>query len=328
MDYNVQAVASAHPIPNLGPLQSPQMPARLIINADDFGLTPGINRAIIELHQAGVVSSATLMATGPAFQDAVTVALANPTLGVGCHIVLVDGTPISPPESIPTLLASDRKNFRPSLTTFARDLFLGRIDESEIEREALAQIQKLQRAGIDVTHLDTHKHTHTFPRVARPLTRIVNRTSIACMRNPFEPAFSFSASRQPLLRQAQLAVLNRFQPTFDKVAAEALTLDGTLGIAATGTLNAPTLQRLLNSLPQDGTYELCCHPGYNDADLNYIHTRLRETREIERQALRQVIPEILSHPSAPQLIHYGNLGGFGAMREIGLFYPNTGYEQY
>lgn len=327
LDYNVQATSNTQTIPH-HPLQSPEMPPRLIINADDFGLTPGINRAIIELHHAGTVSSATLMATGPAFADAVTLALVNPTLGVGCHILLVDGTPVSPPETIPTLLGPDRQHFHPSLSTFARDLILGRIDETEIEREALAQIQKLQRSGVDVTHLDTHKHTHIFPKVARPLLRLVNQTSITSIRNPFEPAPLCVSLDPPFIRRAQLAALNRFQPAFDRLAAHTLTTDGTLGIAATGNLTAPTLQRLLASLPQDGTYELCCHPGYNDADLARIPTRLRASRDVERQAFLAVAPQILSLPNAPQLIHYGNLGGFGALREIGLFYPNTGHEQY
>src|ERR1700692_4692172 len=115
------------------------MAPRLIINADDFGLTTGINRAIAELHQARALTSATLMATGPAFSDAVSVALANPTLGVGCHIVLTDGIPVSPPETIPTLLGPDRKTFRPSLLDFIQALLRGSIREDDIEREALAQ---------------------------------------------------------------------------------------------------------------------------------------------------------------------------------------------
>jgi predicted glycoside hydrolase/deacetylase ChbG (UPF0249 family) len=86
------------------------MPTRLILNADDFGLTRGVNRAIAELHAAGALTSATLMASGAAFDGAIAVAHAHPTLGVGCHIVLTDGTPISPPESIPSLLGPDRTN--------------------------------------------------------------------------------------------------------------------------------------------------------------------------------------------------------------------------
>src|ERR1700712_746962 len=145
------------------------MPSRLIINADDFGLTPGINRAVAELHQAGVLTSATLMATGPAFDDAVAVAKCLPTLGFECHIVLVDGTPVLPPSQIPTLLGPDRRTFRPTLGAFVRDLLLGRIDPDEITYESLAQKTKLREAGLQITHIDTHKHTHLFPVVAQAL---------------------------------------------------------------------------------------------------------------------------------------------------------------
>src|SRR5271168_2982915 len=108
------------------------MPPRLIINADDFGLTPGVNRAIAELHQARVLTSATLMATGPAFDDAVAIARANPTLGVGCHIVLTDGVPASDPKSIPTLLGPDGKTFRPSIIYFIQALLRGKISQDDI----------------------------------------------------------------------------------------------------------------------------------------------------------------------------------------------------
>src|SRR6202453_1019094 len=96
------------------------MPARLIINADDFGLTRGVNRAIAELHQAKALTSATLMATGAAFDDAVALAHANPALGVGCHVTLTDGIPVSSPQSIPTLLGPNGKNFRSSLSNFVQ----------------------------------------------------------------------------------------------------------------------------------------------------------------------------------------------------------------
>src|ERR1700761_9770136 len=105
------------------------MPARLIINADDFGLTQGINRAIAELHQANALTSATLMATGAAFDDAVAFAHANPPLGVGCHVTLTDGAPVSPPQSIPTLVGPDGINFRPSLGAFVQAGLRGSISE-------------------------------------------------------------------------------------------------------------------------------------------------------------------------------------------------------
>jgi predicted glycoside hydrolase/deacetylase ChbG (UPF0249 family) len=285
------------------------MAARLILNADDFGLTRGINRAVAELHAAGALTSATLMATGPAFDDAVAVAQANPELGVGCHIVLTDGVPVSAPHTIPTLLGPDRRTFRASLLDFVRDLWLKRIDPSDIEREALAQIQKLQRAGIDVTHLDTHKHTHIFPAVAQVLHRIVSRTSVAKIRNPFEPAFARHASHASLKRRIQIRVLDRFRPRFNRIARDRIFTDGTIGISATGNLNTDTLKATLDTLPDSGTFELLCHPGHNDSDLDTVTTRLRDHRETEYQALLRQIPQLSLQPNTPRLISYRDLAG-------------------
>ena len=291
------------------------MPARLIINADDFGLTPGINRAIAELHAAGVLTSATLMANGPAFHDAAATARAHPTLGVGCHIVLTDGIPVCNPQDIPTLMGSDRHSVRPSLSAFVRALLLHQIHEDDIEREALAQIRKLQHAGIHPTHVDSHKHTHIFPAVARPLLRAAAKAGVRAIRYPFEPRAGASVGRQttPLLRRAQLKVLRTLQPRFRQLLhgqRQILTTSGTFGISATGTLDAGTLRQIL-SLPahnaDDVAFELCCHPGYNDSDLDRVATRLRVQRDTEREALLAVVPEILASPNPPQLIHYGDV---------------------
>jgi predicted glycoside hydrolase/deacetylase ChbG (UPF0249 family) len=307
------------------------MPARLILNADDFGLTPGINRAIGELSAAGVLTSATLMASGPAFDDAVAVAHAHPKLGVGCHIVLTDGVPVSHPSSIPSLIGGDGKSFRASLLDFLQALLRGAINEDDVAREALAQVQRLQRAGIDVTHIDTHKHTHLFPTIARPLLHIAERTSIGAIRNPFEPEWSLALNQGSWLRRAGVRAIGRLRLRFEAHpeirSAKVLTTDGTIAISATGQLNATTLAEVLRALPPTGTYELCCHPGYNDRDLDQVTTRLRAHRNIEREALLSQIGLILSQPNPPELIHYGNLGSFGALRELGQFTPNTGYEK-
>src|SRR5580658_3022612 len=162
------------------------MAARLILNADDFGLTRGINRAIAELHANGALTSATLMANGPAFEDAVAIAHKRPTLGVGCHVVLTDGIPVSHPEDIPSLLGADGKTFRPSFLDLIQALLRGTVNQDELIRECFAQVQKLQRAGIDVTHLDSHKHTHIFPPVTRALLHVAERCSIGAIRNAFE----------------------------------------------------------------------------------------------------------------------------------------------
>ncbi len=306
------------------------MAARLIINADDFGLTPGVNRAIAELHQAGVLTSATLMATGAAFDDAVAVARANPTLGVGCHIVLTDGVPASAPETIPTLIGPDGKTFRPSLTDFLRALLLGNIREEDITREAAAQIQKLQLAGIQITHLDTHKHTHLFPAVTRPLLHLAERCNIGAIRQPFEQPWSLALGHGNRTRRILVKILGRLKTSFQRQPqirnARVLTTDGTIGITSTGDLYGETLREILNTMPTQGTFELCCHPGYNDRDLDRITTRLRAHRDIERNALLTELPRAAMNPNAPQLINYGNLGAFGALREAGQFTPDTGYE--
>jgi predicted glycoside hydrolase/deacetylase ChbG (UPF0249 family) len=287
------------------------MAPRLIINADDFGLTPGVNRAIAELHQAKALTSATLMATGAAFEDAVAIAHANPTLGVGCHIVLTDGVPAAPPERIPTLLGPDGKNFRPSLIDFVQALLRGKISESEIENEAFAQIHRLQQAGINVTHIDTHKHTHLFPAVARSLLRVAERSAIRAIRYPFEQSWSLALDHGNRIRRLQVKLLSRLKTYFEHQPQihnrHVLTTDGTIGISATGNLYDKTLHEILHAIPPDGVFELCCHPGYNDSDLDRITTRLRAHRDIERNALLAEVPALALHPNAPRLINYRDL---------------------
>jgi predicted glycoside hydrolase/deacetylase ChbG (UPF0249 family) len=295
------------------------MAPRLIINADDFGLTPGVNRAIAELHQAKALTSATLMATGAAFEDAVAIAHANPTLGVGCHIVLTDGVPASPPERIPTLLGPDGKNFRPSLIDFVQALLRGKIRETEIEHEAFAQIQKLQSAGINVTHIDTHKHTHLFPAVLRPLLGVAGSVPIRAIRHPFEQAWSLDLGHGNRIRRLQVKLLGNLKTRFEGQPqirnGHILTTNGTIGISATGNLYRETLHQILYAMPAEGTFELVCHPGYNDSDLDRITTRLRAHRDIERNALLAEVPALTLHPNAPRLINYGDLGAHQGLRE-------------
>ena len=310
------------------------MPPRLILNADDFGLTPGINRAIIELHRAGVLTSSTLMATGPAFDDAAALALANPTLGVGCHLVFADGIPVSHPDSIPTLLGADGKTFRPSSFDFAQAALRGTIRAEDVARETQAQIQKLQRAGLDVTHIDTHKHTHLLPVIARTVVHIAGRCGISSIRNPIEPRWSSALGHAALLRRLGLRIMEPFGPSFNNLTHNArlsgLITEGTLGIAVTGILDAAKLRAILDrlvSMHPESTYELLCHPGHNDADLDAQQTRLRASREVEYQTLLEVIPEYSRNPERLSLIHYGNLGVPGLQRASGQYLRPTGFEK-
>lgn len=247
-------------------------------------MTSGINRAIVELHDAGVLTSATLMARAAATSEAMELARATPELGVGCHVVLLDGHATSP--DLPTLAPGGI--FAATLGTFVRKVFSGAIRGEEMEREALAQIQHLQAQGIALTHIDAHKHTHMFPQVLRPVLRAARGCGIRAVRNPFEPQWSIAATPgAPLVRRMEVRMLRLLEGRFRRIVAEEgfATTNGAIGVLATGTLDAGTIASLLRALPAIGTYELVTHPGYNDAELAGVRTRLLGSRDVERQAL-------------------------------------------
>lgn len=264
----------------------PSQPSpRLIINADDFGLTSGVNKAVLELNEAGALTSATLMANGAAFREAVHAAFVQTSLDIGCHIVLVDGKPILPHASIPSLATG--AGFRPTLSAFLSDLQRGRILPSHIEAEATAQIQQIQSAGLTVSHVDTHKHTHMFRRVLAPVLKAARQCGVASIRNPFEPAWSVRATKaKDLKRRIQVMLLRTQRGRFLRAVRRSgmATTNGAIGVLATGELNTESLNRLFTHMPP-GTWELVCHPGYHDNALDAVTTRLRESREVERNAL-------------------------------------------
>ena len=285
---------------------------RLIINADDFGLAPGVNQAIVELQQAGALSSTTLMATAAYFSPAVFLAFAQPTLAVGCHVVLVDGSPRLRPSEVPSLLDPRRPqsfSFRNTVGSFLSDLLRGRIREQEIEAEAIAQIQRIQSSGLTVSHIDSHKHVHAFPPALAPLLRAARHCGVSCVRNPFEPWWSLRATRTgSTWRRTQVHAMRTQQRSFSRLTSEygIATSDGSIGLLATGILDDSVLRSLLHAMPP-GTWELVCHPGYSDSALDQVRTRLRASREIERSALLQVIPQALAEDPGLALIDFHQL---------------------
>jgi predicted glycoside hydrolase/deacetylase ChbG (UPF0249 family) len=298
---------------------------KLIVNADDFGLTAGVNRGIVESSSDGVVSSTTLMANGPAFEDAVAAARSVPNLSVGCHVVLVDGTPVSPPDTVDTLLAvrsAEPDKFYSSLSAFAARAMLGGFDRDQLVTEITAQIRKLQAAGIQVTHLDTHKHAHIFPEILIALLRAARICGVRAIRNPIVPvkampAREFKNKRELWKRYGQVRVLHSFSKQFHQRTQRAglLTPDGVIGVIETGSRDtskgdskanpkdsmknsssdnrgnssgySSLLRQTLSNLP-DGTWELVCHPGYSDDALRATHTRLLDSRDEERRLLTSV----------------------------------------
>jgi len=223
---------------------------RLIINADDFGFTQEVNAGIVYAHLEGVLTSTTLMATGDAFEDAVSLAHAHPSLDVGCHLVLVQGRslitgrafPAAPQQLVPSLLAK-------------------RLD---IEAELRAQIEKIIAAGIQPSHLDSHKHTHFLPPVFRAALRLAREFRIPYVRVPG-------------------SVLSRsYQRTARKYGVR--TTDHFVGFRLTGSLNERNFIDALRRL-RPGTTEFMCHPGYFGPQLASAQTRLKESRLKELEAL-------------------------------------------
>jgi predicted glycoside hydrolase/deacetylase ChbG (UPF0249 family) len=284
---------------------------RLIINADDFGLTTGINRAILKAHLEGVVTSTTLMANASGFDQAATMVESAPNLGVGCHVVLLDGSSQLPPSQVHTLTEGrDSAVFYRSSGAFALRVVTGGINPAQIELEAVAQIRRLQAAGISVTHLDTHKHTHILPQVLRPLLRAAKTCGIRKMRNPFEPLRLSGLFRQagPWKRWIEFQTLSTFARSFSDMVKNAgmISTDGTIGMVATGAWNQKLFQSLIESLP-GGTWELVCHPGYNDSELLSLPTRLRKSRENELLILTAPATRELLGRNQIELISYRDL---------------------
>ena len=289
---------------------------RLIINADDLGLTVGVNRAIVEAHQRGVVTSATMMANAGAVADAVSRARET-RLSVGCHLVLIDGAPLLAAKNVSSLVVAGAggARFHDGWLGFARRALRKRFDENQIAAEVEAQIRRIQQSGLRVTHVDSHKHVHLLPPVLRPMLMAAKACGVRAVRNPFAPLKPLAVAhllRRPRLwmRYSEVRLLRRFNQEFRQAveAAGMVTTDGTFGIVATGALDEKLFAALVGSLPE-GTWELVCHPGYCDAELRSVRTRLRESREQELRVLTSEAARRAIEAAGVELISYADLIG-------------------
>jgi chitin disaccharide deacetylase len=289
---------------------------RLIINADDFGMTVGVNRAIAEAHRAGLVTSATVMANEAATDDAIAIASQNPSLRTGCHIVLVDGKPLSNPENVTTLIgASNGTNtaFRSGISQLALASLVGGIRRKDVRKEADAQIEHLQARGLALSHVDCHMHSHILPIVSRAVLQAAHAHGVGAVRNPFEPAWSVGATRKSSslrswYRSAQVTALRALESQFRGAVAQhgIKTTDGSIGIAVTGLLDRTLLSRLVTAMPE-GTWELVTHPGYKDHALLEATTELKESRAIELELLTSAETLDLLRRRGIELINYSDL---------------------
>ena len=276
----------------------------LVINADDLGFAPGVNRGIVEAHEAGTLSSASMMVNTPAFGEAAALVRERvPTLGVGLHLNLLAGRPLA---VVPTL-ADPRSGEFYSFGELARRAMIGRVSASDVRRECDAQLAALAAEGISITHLDSHRHTHALPGVLPAVLASARAAGVRVVRRPLdEPTTS-----DPAASAKMLVLHGAWRVAMRGVAADDRVLlarsPNFRGIALQG---APDVERrllaLLDRLPAGAT-EIMMHPGYDDAVLAeqdpYRHEREREVAALCSAAVRERISR-----GDLRLVHFNDLG--------------------
>ncbi|MFQ6101596.1 MAG: hopanoid biosynthesis-associated protein HpnK [Anaerolineae bacterium] len=234
---------------------------RLIVSADDFGLTEGHNCAIVEAHTCGVLTSASLLACGMAFDDAVERARLMPMLGIGVHLTLLEGVPVLPVAEVPDLV-DGRGRFGLSWAALFRRLALGRVRLEQVRREWRAQVEKVIATGLPVTHLDSHKHIHMHPQLLEVALTLADEFGVRRMRLS-RPA-SLASGVKPALLELLAAWARRRMAQWGVLAPDAL-----LGLESSGQMNTTRVLTVLRQ-PWHGTRELMMHPAYPSSALEQL----------------------------------------------------------
>ena len=237
------------------------MPAlRLIVHADDFGLSEAIDDGIVEAHDRGIVTSASIMANGPAFPHAVALARARPALDVGLHLTLTELEPLTRGSRA---LVDSANHMPRHAVQFAARYLTGRIPLVEVRRELEAQIRRALDAGLCLSHLDGHQHVQVLPGVARVVVELARAYGIRAVRCPAERVRLFmlrdAARLCRLAEQLAVGTAALLSPL-----RELKRVDAFVGFFHGGRLTEENLMALLGALPSRGTVELMCHPGRDD----------------------------------------------------------------
>jgi chitin disaccharide deacetylase len=269
---------------------------RLIVHADDLGLSQGVNTGIALAHSEGIVTSASMMAVGAEFEHATRLCIALPSLDLGVHLTLIEERPLLPSSEVPTLVDHNGR-FYADATMFIRRYFGGNIAMEDVRRELDAQIRRVRDAGIPVSHLDSHQHVHVLPRVFDVTVELAKEHGIPAIRVPRERISLAALAKAPsALRLVQQAVLNGFCIRAARRTRGLLRTDHFAGFLFGGRMNKDNLGHVLRNLPAEGCAELMCHPALPDPDSRYAYWGYEGPDELE--ALRD--------PSLPE--HLGALG--------------------
>ena len=259
---------------------------RLVVNADDFGLSAGVNRGILETHAAGVVSSVSVLVNAPGWDDAVR-RLRDlgppPGLGVGLHLNLTMGRPVSWGGSLCNV-RTGRFHTLPALVARA---VTGRLDSGDVAIECTAQLARLRNAGLVVTHVDSHRHVHVLPGVWGAVVETARAAGVPVVRVPLEPwsinPVNWRASLKKVALRVAWGLASRGVTPLDRP-------DRFVGISLQGSRSLPArLLAVLDRL-EPGTTELMVHPGYADGDLvawdDYTAPRARELAALTHPEVR------------------------------------------
>jgi hopanoid biosynthesis associated protein HpnK len=265
---------------------------RLIVNADDFGLSHSINRGILVAHRDGILTSTSLVANGLAFDDATVSSRQFPQLSVGVHLNVSEGVPVSLAPRIPSLVNKAGELHLKPLRLWI-GLLRRQINLEEIQAEWRAQIMKVLGSGVTPTHLDGHLHVHVLPQLSPIVIGLAREFDIRNVRCPVEdleatlPLVWRIGGATALLKRSAIAYgVSSFAQRFKKRlhAAGLVCPDAFFGLAHTGFLDAEGLSALLALVP-NGTTELMCHPGYDSAEMKSLGGSLTHQREAEVLAL-------------------------------------------
>lgn len=279
--------------------------AQIIVNADDFGLHESVNEGIIIGHNRGIITSTTLLANGPAFDDAVAKAKAHPSLGVGIHIGLVGGLdPVSDPQDVPSLLVDGK--LPASYEEFMKRLYTKQIQGRELYLEIRNQVEKVMNTGLTITHVDGHQHMHVLPAVVNLLSPIMKEFGLHKIRIPDEK-ITLRNGVGSMKRWASKVALST-------VASKAYDTTRDFGFSSPlyfwGMINGGDLHRqaLLGVLEaikgSTGVHEIMCHPGASNAILSEQFDWGYHWEE-ELSALTDPFMKEFIDGYGMELIHYG-----------------------
>ncbi len=278
------------------------MSKKVIINADDFGFSPGTSEGILRGHLEGVITSTTIATNMPAAEHAVGLLDQAPELGVGVHLNVPQGPPLSPEGAA---LAGDDGLMNRTATEVVRMCAFhpGRL--RAVEAEFDAQIRWALDHGIRPTHLDSHRHSHAFCPIFLRVAKLARRYTIPLVRWHYEVLPGGGWDDCPAKQRRSARLLNLFGAINARLAPSLRATNGTWGVRHTGLIDSAWLIRAAETV-QDGVTEIMTHPGSGD-DLDAAATRLIASRPKELAALCDPQVKEAFKKNGIELTHYGRI---------------------